>query len=192
MFGRVVSRIEREHLGKDLFQGREWKTWQEAWIAWQFAFADGATHLQLADENADDDFYLKRKRSDWVGFQATEALLDGRQRSKEYRDSAASNQDYEEVDDAEIRRQSAGALPAIATALEKKALSARGGHLVIYWNTGWLIDARQFVHDLKEQSDPYRSLFAEAWMIGKQSMFKLAPTFQMVKGPPVSFRGSRG
>jgi hypothetical protein len=191
MFGRVVSRIERTHLTDDLFRGRHWKTWQEAWIAWQFALADRATHLQLAEENADDDFYLKRRRGDWIGFQATEALLEGRQRSREYREAALAGREFGEVDDVEIRRESAGAIPAILTALEKKSISARNGHLVILWNTGWLIDARQFIRDLEEQSAPYCSMFEEAWMIGKKSLFKLAPNFQMLTGPPVSLRGDR-
>jgi len=190
-FGRVISRIERTHLTDDLFQGRHWKTWQEAWIAWQFAFSDRATHLQLAAENADDDFFLKRKGQNWIGFQATEALLEGRQRSREYREAAAAGRDHEEIDDREIRRQSAGALPAILSALEKKSRSARNGHLVIYLNTGWLIDARQFIRELEQQSAPYRSAFSEAWIFGKRSLFKLAPEFEMVRGPPTSLRADR-
>lgn len=191
MFGRVISRIERTHLTDDLFQGRHWKTWQEAWIAWQFAFADRATHLQLAEENADDDFFLKRRGQDWIGFQATEALPEWRQRSKEYREAAAAGRDQEEISHEEIQRESASALPAILTALEKKSKSARNGHLVIYWNTGWLIDARHFTRELERQSAPYRSQFSEAWMFGKRSLFKLAPEFEMVRGPPTSFRGDR-
>ena len=191
MFGRVISRIERAHLTDDLFQGRHWKTWQEAWIAYQFAVVDRATHLQLAEENADDDFLLKRKGQDWIGFQATEALLEGRQRSREYREAAVAGRYHEEVDHEEIHRQSAGAWPAILGALEKKTISARNGHLVIYWNTGWLVDARQFILDLEQQSALYRSAFSEAWVFGKQSVFKLAPHFEMVTGPPVSLRGDR-
>lgn len=88
-----------------------------------------------------------------------------------------------------MRRESEGAAPAVLRVLEKKSKSARNGYLVIYLNTGWLIDARQFVRDLEEQSEPYRSLFSEAWMIGKRSLFRLAPRFEMVKGPPGSLRG---
>jgi len=185
-FGRIVSRIERNHLADKLFERREQKPWQEAWIAWRFAFFDRATHLQLADECADDDFYLKRRGADWAGFQVTEALLEGRQRTKEYRDARYSGRRFKEVDGEEMRRESEGAIPALLRALEKKTLSARGGRLVIYWNTGWLLDRRKFIADLKEKSDPYRSLFAEAWIIGKGSVFKVAPQFKMVSGPPIS------
>jgi hypothetical protein len=186
VFGRVLNRVERNHLTEPSFQGAVWKAWQEAWIAREFARVRRATHLQLADENEPDDFYVRSSDHDWIGFQVTEALLGGRQRSREYRERAESGRAFEEVDHRAIMRESGGAIPAILNALNKKA--GKHSHLVIYWNTGWLIDARRFIMELERDSAPYRALFVEAWIIGKGSVFRVAPDFKMLSGPPTSFR----
>lgn len=168
---------------------RPGKAFREAWIALEFARAIGATHIQLADENAPDDFYIKPRGKGWQAFQATEAMLDGhgQERAALFRQRAPQHGDVRHVEDADIRRASAGAIPAILARLNDKALSARGGRLVIYWNTGWLIGVGKFIEALKLQTEQYRDTFSEAWVMGKRSLFRVAPDFEMVQGPPVGF-----
>lgn len=188
-FERIVNRMERSFEPVTLVVERPGKAFREAWIAGEFARAIGATHVQLAEDNAPDDFYLKRKGQGWQAFQATEAMLDGhgQQRATEFRERFPQHGDVRHVEDAEIRRASAGAIPAIIGRLEDKSLSARGGRLIIYWNTGWLIGVGKFIDGLRAQTEPFRGTFAEAWIIGKRSLFRISPDFEMIRGPPAGF-----
>lgn len=170
-----------------MFEGKVWKAWQEGWVALHFARFERATHLQLAAENAADDFYLKRRGADWIGFQVTEAMCPGRRRSSEYREREGGSEQPVHVEAAQIQKESDSAIPSLVEALRKKSLSARGGHLVIYWNTGWLINAGAFIEALERESEPFRSMFREAWIIGKGSVFRVAPDFRMLSGPPRAF-----
>lgn len=182
---RVLSRMEREIPFLTLMTERAGKPFLEAWIAWQFGRAIKATHARLAPEYAPDDFFLKRPGVGWQSWQATEAMPKDRRRSAELRAHIPQHGEVRHVDDEQIRRESAAALPALIASLERKR--AAGGRLVIYWNTGWLIGARSFIDGLREQSEPYRSHFTEAWIMGKRSLFRVAPDFEMVEGPPVAF-----
>jgi hypothetical protein len=188
-FERIVNRMERSFDPVMLVVERPGKAFREAWIAVEFARAIGATHLQLAEDNAPDDFYLKRKGHEWQAFQTTEAMLEGhgKQRAAQFRERFPQHGDVRHVEHDETKRASAGALPAIMARLEDKALSARGGRLVIYWNTGWLLGVGKFIEDLRQQTEPFRHTFAEAWIIGKRSLFRLSPDFEMVQGPPAGF-----
>jgi hypothetical protein len=188
-FERIVNRMGRSFEPTKLIVERPGKAFREAWIAAEFGRAIGATHLQLADDNAPDDFYLKRKDQEWLPFQITEAMLEGhgRERAQEFRERPPQHGDVHHVEHDEIKRASEGALPAILARLESKALSTRGGRLVIYWNTGWLIGVQRFIEALRTETEPYRDVFAEAWIIGKRSVFRIAPDFEMVQGPPAGF-----
>lgn len=46
--------------------------------------------------------------------------------------------------------------------------------------------AREFLEGLKTQTLPFRGTFVEAWIMGKASLFRVAPDFAMVQGPPAS------
>lgn len=184
-FERVLNRMERETPFLTLMTERAGKPFLEAWIALHFGRAIKATHARLATDCAPDDFYLRRPGIGWQEWQATEAMLEGRRRSADLRAHVPQHGEVRHIDDDEIQRQSAGALPALLNALERK--KAAGGRLVIYWNTGWLIGAQRFIDGLRQQSEPFRAAFIEAWIMGKSSLFRVAPDFQMVNGPPTAF-----
>lgn len=183
-FGRIVARMERRLPYATLMKGNRGKPWREAWIALNFGRATNVTHARLADDSAPcEDFYLKRLGEPWRAYEATEALLAGRRRDAEIGDEPTEGH-VTHLEDCDIRRESDGALPAIVGALQRKSGKARNGRLVIYWNTGWLIGAGSFITGLHEQTEPFRSTFAEAWVMGSSSLFRVAPTFEMVQGPP--------
>lgn len=184
-FEGILRRMEREIPFLTLMADRRGKPFLEAWIAWHFGRAISATHARLAPEYAADDFYLKRRGVGWQPWQATEAMLEGRQRAKELRAHIPQHGEVRHVEDDEILRESAGALPAIIKALERK--KAAGGRLAIYWNTGWLRGAGAVIEGLRAQTEPYRADFEEAWIMGSSSLFRVAPDFEMVKGPPAAF-----
>lgn len=184
-FEAILRRMEREIPFLTLMADRRGKPFLEAWIAWHFGRAIVATHARLAPECAADDFYLKRRNIGWQPWQATEAMLEGRQRGKELRAHIPQHGEVRHVEDDEILRESAGALPAIVKALERK--KAAGGRLVIYWNTGWLRGASAFIEALQSETEAYRSDFTEAWIMGSSSLFRVAPDFEMLKGPPAAF-----
>ncbi len=192
-FGRIVGRMERRLPYKMLMKGNRGKPWREAWIALNFGRATNVTHARLAEDSAPcEDFYLKRVGEPWCAYEATEALLADRKRDAEIdaEESAPQHGRVIHIEDCDIRRESDGALPSIVSALHKKSGKARNGRLVIYWNTGWLIGARAFIAGLREHSKAYRDAFAEAWVMGSSSLFRIAPDFQMVQGPPRAL-GSR-
>lgn len=186
-FARIVGRMERRIPYDVLMAGNRGKPWREAWIALNFGVARQATHLQLAAAGLPgEDFYLKRAGERWRAFEATEAMLPGRKRDEEVKASTPAHGQVVRLEDCDIRRESNGALPALIAALQKKARTSRGDRLVIYWNTGWLIGAGAFIEGLKTESLPFRETFAEAWIMGKASLFRVAPDFAMVQGPPIS------
>jgi len=155
-------------------------------VAREFGLATNAKRLKLAAANLPGkDFYMKRAAEPWHPYEITEALLGGRRRDEEIKSAPSVR-----VESAtEIRFQSDGALPALLAALENKLRKARGGRLIVYWNTGWLIGAEEFIEALETQTEVFREKFAEAWIIGKGSLFRVAPDFVMVAGPPVSLGG---
>lgn len=173
-----------------LMKGNRGKPWREAWIAYNFGTAMKATHLQMAPTGAQEDFYMKREGA-WLPHEVTEALLAGRKRDEEVKAGTPEHGEVNFIEHCDIQRESDGALPALVKALEKKLRTARGGRLVIYWNTGWLIGAGDFVEGLRLQTAPFRDAFAEAWIMGKASLFRVAPDFMMVQGPPTSLGNSR-
>ncbi|MCC6787094.1 MAG: hypothetical protein IT547_04585 [Hyphomonadaceae bacterium] len=186
-FARIVSRMERRLPYEVLMAGNRGKPWREAWIALNFGVARSATHLQLAAAGLPgEDFYMKRADEAWYAFEATEAMLPGRKRDEEVKANKPEHGQVIHLEDCDIRRESDGALPALVSALQKKARTSRGDRLVVYWNTGWLIGAADFIDGLKTQTAPFRGAFAEAWIMGKASLFRVAPDFAMVQGPPTS------
>jgi|CXWL01.1.fsa_nt_gi hypothetical protein len=189
-FARVVNRMERRIPYEVLMAGNRGKPWREAWVALNFGMAMKATHLQMAPTGAQEDFYMKREGA-WLPYEVTEALLAGRKRDEEVKASTPEHGEVNFIEHCDIQRESDGALPALLKALEKKLRTARGGRLVIYWNTGWLIGAGDFIEGLRLQTEPFRDAFAEAWIMGKASLFRVAPDFMMVQGPPTSLGNSR-
>ncbi len=179
-FLRVVDRMTR-HFSSSTLVGA--KPFREAWTVAEFSnfVHPTPTRIQLADDNADDDFYIERD-GEWQAFEATEAVLPPEHAKARARELGEAPRVLHE-DNAEIIRQSALAVPTLIERLAAKALSTRGGRLVVYWNTGWLAGVGKVLAALRAESEPYREQFAEAWVIGHRGLISLAPEFKVVRIP---------